>query len=373
MPRYAQMLKEGMIARGHDVAVLSPEPYFYTLPVPFMLKKWLGYIDQFLLFPTQVQRLLKKYSADTLFVFTDHALGPWIPMVAKRPHVIHCHDFLAQRSAQHEFKENRIGWTGQVYQGIIRRGYVCGRNFISVSEKTKEDLHHFLPFKPSLSTVVYNGLNQLFKPIEPICAREMLSVKYQLSLDSGYMLHVGGNQWYKNRRGVIEIYDAWRALTAIKIPLLLIGQSPSAGLCRRIKSSPYSADIHVLSSVSDEFIRIAYAGASVFLYPSIAEGFGWPIAEAMASGCPVITTNEAPMTEVAGSAGFFIPRRPSDILEAKEWAIEAARVVEKVLSFTSAEHKLVVEAGIKNARRFDMDIALNRIESIYKNILSHSC
>jgi glycosyltransferase involved in cell wall biosynthesis len=81
-------------------------------------------------------------------------------------------------------------------------------------------------------------------------------------------------------------------------------------LTKSLESSPYKADIHWLSGIDDEHVAHAYSGAAVFLFPSLGEGFGWPIAEAMASGCPVVTTDEAPMTEVAGEAGFLIPRRP---------------------------------------------------------------
>src|SRR5690606_565450 len=99
MPRFARMLSEGMKEQGHKVEIWMPKPVFYNLPFLTILKKWMGYIDQFIIFPSQVKKRLHVCPDDTLFVFTDHALGPWIPMVAHRHHVIHCHDFLAQRSA----------------------------------------------------------------------------------------------------------------------------------------------------------------------------------------------------------------------------------------------------------------------------------
>src|SRR5437763_1072894 len=99
MPRFATMLSDGMKQRGHTVELLTPSPRFYRLPVPAYIKKWFGYIDQYILFPRAVKKRLKKMHQECLFIFTDQALGPWIPLVKDRPHVIHCHDFLAQRSA----------------------------------------------------------------------------------------------------------------------------------------------------------------------------------------------------------------------------------------------------------------------------------
>src|SRR5215208_2592457 len=93
MPRFAKMLVDGMTERGHSVQQWKPRPFFYRIPANSLLKKWLGYIDQFLVFPFMVRFRLKKKPSNTLFVFTDHALGPWVPLIAHYPHVIHCHDF----------------------------------------------------------------------------------------------------------------------------------------------------------------------------------------------------------------------------------------------------------------------------------------
>lgn len=369
MPRFARLLADGMRERGHKVALWLPQARFFSLPIAKAIRKWLGYIDQYIIFPSEVRSRMKQCSPDTLFVFTDQALGPWVPLVVDRPHVIHCHDFLALRSALGEIPENKTSWTGRQYQDLIRRGFSQGKYFISVSQKTNEDLHRFLPANPLYSEVVYNGLNQSFAPYDPGEARILIGNKFGLNLTTGYLLHVGGNQFYKNRSGVIEIYDAWRSTSGSKMSLLLIGDAPSQSLLKVYEQSPFKSDIYFLSGVTDEFVRLAYSGASVFLFPSLAEGFGWPIAEAMASGCPVITTDDAPMTEVAGNAGFFIPRRPQNESAAAAWAAGAAKVVHAVVRISVGDHKCAVEAGLTNAKRFDPEVALNRIEAIYQNII----
>lgn len=367
MPRFANMIKEGMKKKGHRVQSLTPSPIFIKLPAPFFLKKWLGYIDQFIVFPIIIK--LKQFSNKTLFIFSDHALGPWVPLVSKRPHVIHCHDFLAQRSALGEIPENETSLTGRLYQLYIRKGYSKGLNFISVSKKTQKNLHSLLKTTPLYSDVIYNGLNQDFPLLDTDKARIFLENKIKINLKSGYILHVGGNQWYKNRVGVIEIYDAWRTQTKNALPLLMIGSKANQTLFRIHSKSPFKTDIHLLSDIDDETLKIAYAGASVFVFPSLAEGFGWPIAEAMASGCPVITTNEDPMSEVAGNAAFFIPRKPSNLSEAKLWAEKSANTLEKVINLTSTERDLVIKAGKENAMRFDPDITIDKIEEFYKKVL----
>jgi glycosyltransferase involved in cell wall biosynthesis len=369
MPRFVNMLAKGMESRGHEVEVWSPEAFFLNIPLKGM-KKWLGYLDQYLLFPQTVKRKLKVHKNNVLYVVADNALGPYVPLIAKLPHVIHCHDFLAQRSALGQIPENVTSVTGKKYQAYIRNGYSKGRNFISVSEKTRSDLADFLPHTPKRSEMVYNGLSSAFQPVPVISSRIKLGKQFGLDLSTGFILHVGGNQWYKNRIGVVAIYNKWRELYGIQLPLLLIGEGPSAALTEKHDESPFKSDIHFLSGINDETVRMAYACASVFLFPSIAEGFGWPIAEGMASGTIVVTTNEAPMLEVAGDAAFLIDRKPFAESDQEKWTASAAQVLQKAVTLTESEREEAITRGIKNIQRFKLGDALDRIEDIYKQILN---
>ncbi|RYX87652.1 glycosyltransferase [bacterium] len=369
MPRFTKMLANGMIARGHQVQICTPTAKAFLLPLK-PLKKLLGYVDQYILFPIELRRCFDKQAADTIFVFTDQAQGPWVSMFANRPHVVHCHDFLAQNSALGNIPENPTSLSGRIYQSFIRKGIFKSKNFISVSCKTQADLNKILPYKPKSSNVVYNGLNSLYNPYNYIKARTLLGNKTSINLSAGYLLHVGGNLWYKNRIGVIEIYNTFRSTTGLKLPLIMIGGELLQSELQLLDNTSYKSDIHFLTGLEDEYVCLAYAGASVFLFPSLAEGFGWPIAEAMACGCPVITTNEAPMTEVAGKSGFFIPKRPTNQTDVPYWTVKCTEVVSQVLSLTDIERKEIVEAGLFNIRRFDSETALNAIENIYKQIIA---
>jgi glycosyltransferase involved in cell wall biosynthesis len=372
MPRFATMLTEGMIEKGYHVRILTAKPRFFKLPLPKALKKWMGYIDQYLVFPVELRRSIKKDRLDdTLYILTDNALGPWVPLVANRAHVVHCHDFLAQLSALNKFPENRTGWTGRRYQAFIRHGYNKGKNFISVSAKTQSDLHQFLGHTPATSEVVYNGFNQPFKVQDAKLCRQALEDYTGIDLLDGYILHIGGNQWYKNRLGVIKIYDAWRKQTKLSLPLLMIGQAPSDAIIKAYTSSDYKKNIYLLTGIKDELIRAAYSGASVLLFPSIAEGFGWPIIEAMASGCPVITTAVAPMTEVAGNAAYLVPIMPYDKKQQVSWVEEIAHVLNDVVNLSVEERDKLIENGLRNAERFNKITALNKIESIYLSIVEN--
>ena len=129
MPRFTNMLADNLIAKGYSVEIYSPKEYFFKLPVSASLKKWLGYIDQFIIFPSSVKKKIKKNDTNTVYIFTDHALGMWVPMVKQFPNLVICHDFLAQLSAEGELPQNPTSWSGAIYQRLIRKGYKLANNF----------------------------------------------------------------------------------------------------------------------------------------------------------------------------------------------------------------------------------------------------
>src|SRR5258707_6114071 len=154
---------------------------------------------------------LKSFSAATLFVFCDQALGPWVPLVKSRPHVVHAHDLLALRSALGDIPENPTSFTGRIYQRYIRRGFRQARHFISASKKTRDDLHRCGQVAATSSDVVYNGLNFPYEPMARHEAQEVLRTAGFPESPGGVLLHIGGNQWYKNQAGVISIYAQYVA------------------------------------------------------------------------------------------------------------------------------------------------------------------
>ncbi|WP_343694796.1 glycosyltransferase [Flavobacterium sp.] len=368
MPRYANMLLNGMKERGHEVVVWSPKARFYKLPLIKSFKKWLGYIDQYFVFPIEVKMKLRNSSKDTLFVFADQALGPWVPLVKNRKHVVHCHDFLALKSALGMVPENPVSFTGKLYQTYIRKGFSKGKNFISISKKTRRDLHTLHLGKITNSVVCYNGLSRPFVSLPRQSSRSLLENKLNILLSQGYIMHIGGNQYYKNRKGVLEIYETWRSRYNTPIPLVLIGEEPSHDLAVLHKKSPFKDDIHFVNNLSDEDINNAYSGAICLLFPSLDEGFGWPIIEAMASGCPVITTNKPPMNEVGGIAAFYIEKRPVDNALWLKWKEDGAKTLEKVLRLNRLQQTETIERSFTQSQKFTTEYSLNAIEVIYKEL-----
>ncbi len=334
MPRFAHMLQQACIDRGHVVSAWAPKAWVHRWLVHTRLAKWAGYVDQYVIFPLWVRWQLRRVSPDTLFVFCDQALGPWVPLVRHRPHVVHAHDLLALRSALGQVPENPTGWSGRLYQRYIRHGFRQAKHFIAISGRTRDDLHQQAGVDLARITVIHNSLNQ---PFAPMPALEMAWHLAQAGLPAAgdFLLHVGGGQWYKNTLGVLRLYGhhaEQQARRGAPIPVLvMVSPPPGQAAQALIDALPPGARVQFCQGLSPQALQAAYTGCRLMLFPSLAEGFGWPIVEAQACGAMVLTTDDAPMNEIGGPHSLYLPRLTAD-QDADAWAREGARALEAWLA-----------------------------------------
>ncbi len=370
---FARMLVDAYRARGHAVSLRQPRALVHGRLPKGRLSKWAGYVDQYLLFPLEMRAAMAGDPADTLYVFCDQALGPWVPHAAHRPHVVHCHDLLALRSALGDLPENPTSATGRLYQRYIRSGFRRARHFISISEKSRADLHRFGGVAPVTSEVVYNGLNHPYRALEPDAARALLKRAGLLSDERSFLLHIGGGQWYKNTAGVVRLYASY-AHDAVRrgaqpLPLWMVSPPPSEAVQRALGHVPSQGQVRFFSGLATETVEALYSHAAALLFPSLAEGFGWPIAEAMACACPVITTGEAPMTEVGGDAATYLPRLTLQD-DVAAWAQSGAARLAEVLARAPAERARIAGAARARAGRFTADSAIDNYLAVYERVLA---
>jgi len=369
MARFANMLAREYRQRGFEVDMWAPDDRLHRHAKGTRWAKWAGYVDQYVLFPIKVKRLLGERARDTLYVFCDQALGPWVPLVKHLPHVVHAHDLLALRSALGDIPENPTGLTGRLYQRYIRWGFGHARHFISISQKTRSDLNNYGRAHPQSSEVVYNGLNH---PFAPLPADEALLVLRDAGLPaeaSGMVLHVGGSVWYKNTLGIVRMYGEYAKQHAAPLPLWLVGRKPVAAVQQAIEQLPPQARVFRAEGVGNRELQAAYSLARAFLFPSLAEGFGWPIVESQACGCPVITTDEPPMNEVGGPAALYLPRfKSGDSMDV--WAERGGAVLAGLLSESADQRSARARQGLDWAARFKADHAIDGYLDVYKRVFA---
>jgi glycosyltransferase involved in cell wall biosynthesis len=368
MPRFARMLEEAYVKRGHHVTLWAPRPRIYKLLKNTRLAKWAGYIDQYIIFPREVKSWVSRKPANTLFVFCDQALGPWVPLVKHRPHVVHAHDLLALRSALGLIPENPTSRTGQLYQKFIRNGFKQGKQFICISERTKADLLEYGQIEPDRCRVVYNDLNFPYQAMPAAAALAQLQMAGLPARAEGMLLHVGGSQWYKNTVGLIHLYAQYAAMHAQPLPLWMISPQPSTEVKHALAHVPPQGQVHFFQGIDNLTLQAAYSLSRAFLFPSLAEGFGWPIVEGLACGAQVITTNEAPMTEVGGQAAHYLPRKQHDQTP-EAWAKVSLPTLEAVLTQTPDQLAERRSQGVAWAQRFMADSAIDSYLQTYEEAL----
>ena len=337
MQRFAEMLRAGLAAAGHEVRLVRPPVWLGRLRRSATgLGKWIGYVDRFLLYPPLLRRQIRW--ADVVHV-CDQANAVYVPHLRGKPHLVTCHDMLAIRAALGQIAESRVGWTGRLYQRWILRGLRRTQAIACVSAQTSEELRRVAGVPEGRIAIVPNALNYPYRPM-PAAEAEAHLRALGLSEARPFFLHVGGNQWYKNRPGVLRLFAELVTYPAYANHRLVMAGKPWTDEMRALVAS---LDLHdrVIErvEVSNEQLRALYSSAEALLFPSLQEGFGWPIAEAQACGCPVVTTGRPPMTEVGGNAAVYIdPSEP----------VGAARHIAQAL----AEGTRWRAAGLENAQRF---------------------
>lgn len=355
MQLYATMLRDGLGARGHTVELLHPpvilgRGWGGRAAAASPLGKWLGYADKFFLFRERLRQAAAR--ADVIHV-CDHSNAMYVPALARFPHVVTCHDLLAIRSAMGHFPQNRVSATGRIFQWLIARGLKRAQILLCVSAKTRDDLRDYLHISETRLRVVPNALNY---PYAPLGTEQRAPLLRALGLAPGarYFFHIGGNHWYKNRAAALEIFASLRQLEEYcDARLVMAGGPMTPELEAMVRKQALDSAVVVAGRPGPEQLAALYSGALATLFPSLEEGFGWPIAESQACGCPIVIADRPPMNEVAGGAAIYIdPAQP-----------QAAAILIRDALVNSDELRA---AGLHNAARYGVDTMLDMCELLYQ-------
>jgi len=359
MIAFGRMLEREMPRVGCDVRVVSPPKRVLRGAVSSRWWKWLGYIDKFVLFIPMLRQQLRW--ADVVHV-ADHSNGMYIPWVKSKPNVITCHDVIAVQAAHGMIDGWNVGWTGRQFQRLISKGLGRADLVACVSAMTRRELLSMGLAEECHVTTVLNGLNDNFTPVAPEEAQRLIE-RFGISVQDKYLIHVGWDMDRKNRRGVLQAFIALqeRAAAAGHPPmadrLLFVGPDLSPEMAELAQKHGVTDRVKAVQKVSHEELRALYASATALLFPSFQEGFGWPIIEAQACGCPVFTSDLAPMNEIGGEGAVYVdPHDPSAMAAALEAA--APRLGE------------MRRLGLENASHYSAAQMANNYKAAYERVIS---
>jgi glycosyltransferase involved in cell wall biosynthesis len=323
MLAFRRLLERELPRLGCEVRVAAPPQRVLRFAPSARWRKWFAYIDKFVLFIPSLVRQARW--ADVVHV-TDHSNGMYVPWVESRPNVIACHDVIAIQAARGMVAGWHVGRSGRLFQRLIVRGLARADVIACASDLTRRDLLALDVAQASKVVLARHGLNDEFAPLPPAEAEALLA-GLGLQPQQPYLLHVGLDLPRKNRKRVLETFIALheRAAAASRPALVqrLVFVGPDLGpeLAQLAQRHGVADRVTTLQGLSHAEIRAAYAGATALLFPSLQEGFGWPVIEAQACGCPVFTSNLAPMNEIGGEGAVYVD--PDDP-EAMAGAIEQA-------------------------------------------------
>ncbi len=289
--------------------------------------------------------LLVRSGADLL-----HALAFVGPVVRLRPTVVTVYDlsFLLYPAAFHRL--NRWYLSAMTPLSVRR-----ARRVIAISESTRSDLVRLTGVPADRIEVVYPGLEPGMGRVSDPDA--LAQFRRRHGLPDRCILSVGTLEPRKNAETLVRAYAALRAKGAIPHALVLVGARGwrYESVFKAIEESGYAQDIIVPGYVAHEELPFWYSIAELFVYPSLYEGFGLPVLEAMACGVPVITSDVSSLPEVAGDAAVLV--QPS-----REALADAISRVARDATLRAE----MSEGGLKRAQSFTWERAARQTMDVYR-------
>jgi len=326
--------KKYLSSLAHSITPVywSGEKKIYSLPPIFLEYLW---------------NRLHIFSIDTLIGKSDvfHS-SDWLQPPTKAKKVTTIHDLTIYKHPEsfisrggHDIvlnQKRRLSWVKRECDRVIVDSKATERDVIEILKIPKEKLR-----------VIYLAADKNFRP-QKIKKIEKVKRKYKIKKD--YLLAVGTYEPRKNFKRVVE---AFRLLDNKKLELVIVGKFGWGKLPSDFKHQ--TSNIKFLGFVPTGELPALYSGSSCFVYPSLYEGFGLPVLEAMACGCPVVTSGRGSLLEIAQNTAVLV-----DPLKTEDIAKGIARAVE--------EREVLREKGLKKASQFSWEKTACQTLEVYQEL-----
>ena len=300
---------------------------------------------------SQIERMVFQRGIASFRPAVIHATNNYIYR-SDVPTVITVHDISCFRHPE-THPEQRVRWQQENLPGALSQA----AHILAVSDFTKNELIDYFGIKPEKITVTHNGVDDSFKPRPSIEVSAALS-RFGLSRQQ-YILTVSTIEPRKNLDTLVKAYTQLPKPFRLSYPLVVVGMRgwKEAPFIKSLEPLIKEGSARLLGYVDQRDIPLLFNGASTFVYPSIYEGFGIPVAEAMASGAPVIASNSSSLPEVLGESGLLVESR-------------------NVQGWTNALRQMLLDAdlretmakrGIERAKLFTWEQCAQRTLSVYRH------
>lgn len=374
MARFYDLLRRGLEEREVNVRGVTPPDWMSRGLPAGKLRYWTEYLEQYVLFPPRLRRRLALWDDEAhcrcLVHVCDHSDALIGRVLRDRPRTITVHDCIPKRVMAGEFPGRAKGQLGRLQQQMIYHGLAGFSDLIAVSEATKADLKRFLPSDRKRTIhVVANGPAVPFRRLSGGESQTRLAnvAEYRQWVAAErppLFLIVGGDVFYKNRGGALALARACGPVAGKEPWVLII--DPMSGSLREFPEMR----LLLRESIVDEELEAWYSLAAILLFPSLAEGFGWPLLEAQQTGCLVVTTDRAPMNEVASPEALRLPLMPTGRMERDRWMRNGAAAINRLLAEPPERREQRRQAGYAHVKRYSLDAMLDGYLELWENVLS---
>jgi glycosyltransferase involved in cell wall biosynthesis len=245
----------------------------------------------------------------------------------------------------------------QLEESLINTNHV-----IVNSKSTKTDLCHLFNYPDEKVTVIPLGVSNSIQRHEDENIEDKVLKRYSLK-HKGYFIYIGTIEPRKNIATLIQAFDTFCKNVSEEFLLVLVGRNgwKTDDFYYSLSHMNYKNNVRILGYVSEDIKKILLKRARVFIYPSMYEGFGLPVLEAMSYGIPVITSNNSALAEIANSAAALID--PKSIQE-------ITSSLENIISDEKIENKLS-EAGLERVKQYTWENNAKLLHKTFTRVIGN--
>lgn len=332
-------------AQSDEFFLYSPKPIVYDFPNWHNkhLRWGKTIIPGAFWLQTQAKRLIKKDAIQTFFA-PAHILPLRLPEGMRK--VLAVHDLVSTL-----YPETMANYNRFVHNLYFQQSVQASDHIITMSEHTKQAIIDHFKFGPDRITVIYEGVNPDFKPLPKPAVQSVVQRFHQ---QKPYFLAVGTLEPRKNYPVLLQAFKHYSE----DYDLVIIGKQgwKAQGIFKTIQDLQLTNKVKILGYVDINELPHFYNGAELFIFPSLYEGFGLPLVEAMACGVPVVCSNSSCLPEIGGEAALYFQAQSVQALVSK---------IGQVLSDAQLNQSLR-EKGIKQAAKFNWDNTAQKTLAVLK-------
>jgi glycosyltransferase involved in cell wall biosynthesis len=296
-----------------------------------------------------------------IFHATEHLLPP----LRRLRTVFTFHDAIYALFPQYHLPMNRL-FLGSMMPRFLRRADAI----VTVSECSKGDAVRLYGIDPARIRVIYEGVDARFQPVTD--PARLAQVRARYALPERYVLYVGT---IEPRKNLVALLEAWSKIriSDFEFRNLLVIAGKKGWLYEsffsRLRELGLEGEVILPGYIADEDLPAVYSAASVFVFPSLYEGFGLPPLEAMACGTPVVCSNASSLPEVCGpaAAGGSVDRPEAALLVEPTDVAALAQAMERVLSDEPLRATLRAR-GLAQAAQFSWERTARETLAVYREV-----